>query len=120
MPFRRGRGVIVGALKLSGTSRGEPVPGLHEHGGDKVVEQFAPKAKRVLAKRPTTEKQRAAFRKLAIASDPRVDDYVRQNRGRFKTLKVRKSVSFPERPFMAPALQKALPKLPAMWSGSVR
>jgi hypothetical protein len=121
VPMRGGRGVIVGALKLSGVSRGEPVPGLHEHGGDKTIEVIDPAAKkRVIAKQPTTEGQRKAFHKLARAKDPRVELYLRQNRAKLEALRKRKSVSFPERPFMAPALQKALPKLPAMWSGSVR
>ena len=121
VPFRRGKGVIVGAQKLSGTSRGEPVPGLHEHGGDKTIEVIDPAAKkRVLAKRPTSEAQRKAFRKLALAKDSRVQRYTADRKAKVKALRKSKSISFPERPFMAPALQKSLPKLPKMWSGSVR
>lgn len=116
-PIRRifsvpsGGGVIVGAVKLSSRSS-EAVPGLHEHGGSRsAYELLEPERNR-----PTTAGQRAAFRKLVLAGDSRVTAYLRQNKR--KPRKIR--VSYPPRPFMAPALEKALPKLPEMWQGAIR
>lgn len=121
VPYGRRGGVIVGAVKLSGTSRGEPVPGLHEHGGAKTIEVFYGEGQKVvITKRPSTERQRQAFRALAKSSDSRVQPYLRQERARTELAKRRKAVTFPKRPFMGPALERSLPKLPKMWAGAIR
>lgn len=121
VPYGRKGGVIVGAVKLSGMSRGEPVPGLHEHGGVKTTEVFYGEGQKVvIAKRPSTERQRQAFRALAKSSDSRVQPYLRQERARTELAKRRKAVTFPKRPFMGPALERSLPKLPKMWAGAIR
>ncbi len=67
-----------------------PVPGLLEHGG-KAVRRVFPKAR---GRKPKSTKV------------PR------------KTIK--KVVTYPERPTMTPALEKAQPSLPSLWAGSVK
>lgn len=121
VPYGRKGGVIVGAVKLSGTSRGEPVPGLHEHGGTKTEEVFYGEGQKVvILKRPSTERQRKAFRALAQAGDSRVQPYLRQSRASTEIAKRRKAVTYEARPFMGPALERSLPKLPKMWAGAIR
>lgn len=121
VPYGRRGGVIVGAVKLSSKSRGEPVPGLHEHGGDKTVEFIDPKEKKlVMLRRPTTEAQRKSFRKLAVARDSRAEPHLRKNRAKLESLRKKTRAHYEARPFMGPALERSLPKLPKMWAGAIR
>jgi len=128
VPYGRKGGVIVGAVKLRGKSRGAPVPGLHEHGLDAVIDVLDRRPGRDdkgrytsrIAKRPTTEAQRRAFRAMALASDRRVAEYNARRRMKIEAMKERKRVNFPKRPFMGPALERSLPRLPKMWAGSIR
>jgi hypothetical protein len=114
VPYGRRGGVIVGAVKLSSKSRGEPVPSKLEYGGTVRVLELK-KIKRY-STRPTTAKQRAAFRLLAQMSDPRVVAYFRQNRDETYEETDRRIAA---RPFMGPALERSLPKLPKMWEGTI-
>lgn len=81
--------VIVGMIGFGGSN---PVPGLQEHGGT--------------AMRWVSDKL----------------DGGRDKRGRFtkhKRTRSRRNINYPERPFMVPALGKAVPRLPLLWSSSV-
>lgn len=52
----------------------------------------------------------------------REDNQRRSTKGRFRKkrrLPVRKTVKYQKRPFMAPALEKARPRLPALWKDSL-
>lgn len=91
VPDRFGASVVVGALGFGKGS--EPTPGVHELG------------------------LRAQRRVLVPA-----DTQGRSRRGRFqRKKKVLKTVQvdFPERPFMAPALEKVQQKLPQLWKNSL-
>jgi len=90
VPEKLGTSVVVWMVGF--TSKAQPVPGLHEHGGR--------------ARRTVYEKRRQRSK----------------TSGRFiksKGFPVTKSVSYPERPFMFPALQKQRKNLPKLWKGSL-
>lgn len=82
--------VVVGMVGF--TTKGNPVPGLQEHGGT--------------ASRWVFEKQKRGRNKKG-----------RYTKGRNK--RVKKTVRYPKRPFMEPALDKTKNKLPGLWSGSL-
>lgn len=84
--------VVVGMVGFA--SKGTPVPGLQEHGGTA---------------------SRWVFEKKQDKGD-------RNRKGHFKKARnkrVKKSVRYPKRPFMEPALEKTQDKLPGLWSGSL-
>lgn len=87
---RMGVGQIIGMVGFGGT--GMPVPGIQEHGG--LVRR------RVFVKGPQRRTKKGQF-------------------GRRKNIPVTKTVRYPKRPFMEPALMKAKSQLPRFWEGSV-
>ena len=89
VPEQLGSSVIVGMVGFGGS--GEPVPGLHEHGGS---------AKRSVMVWKTRHKR-----------DGR--------RGPVLEF-VRKTVRYPKRPFMLPALEKGKAKMPQLWRNAVK
>lgn len=95
---------IVGMVGF-GTKGGEPVPGTHEHG---LVRQ-------VIIRDPT-KRRKANKRQAATARRMFLEGVLKPPERTFQ-LQPRK---YPERPFMVPALQKAAPKLPALWANSLR
>lgn len=91
VPNRLGTSAVVGMIGFGGSN---PVPGLMEHGGTGRRRVFV-----------TTNKQR------------------RTKKGRFgKKLRkpMIKTVRYPERPFMFPALMKAKDRMPQLWKGSLK
>lgn len=86
--------VMVGMV---GFRRSNPVPGVHEHGMQ---------AQRIVAVAPGQGGQ-GAFHTIFVPG-------VGFRRFRF----AKKTVRYPERPFMAPALEKAVPTLPMLWQDS--
>lgn len=76
---------------------GPPVPGLQEHGGNATRGVF-----RVVGRRQL----RRNFR------NPR--------QGGLITRRVCETVHYPERPFMQPALERTIPRLPEFWANSLR
>lgn len=91
---------IVGIVGFGNAVGGQPIPGLHEHGGtvgNKLVlertEEF---------KHKSTRKTHGKFAAKVV-----------------KTKLVRKTVTYPARPVMRPALRKAIPKLPELWENSI-
>lgn len=89
---------VVGTEKLPRTD-GTPVPGLHEHGGTKVITVRA-SAKRAGGKRGfASEAQRRGFYEMIKRQ--------RKSAARKPLRTKRMSVRFPRRPFMRPALFKA-------------
>jgi hypothetical protein len=101
---------VVGSV---GFGRRPPVPGIHEHGGTaRVKTRITIVKKRVRTGRKATRKQKAALKKMT------------QQRKFFgatqaKTRTKMTFVTYPQRPFMQPALARISPKLPELWAGSV-
>lgn len=89
VPDAMGTSTVVGMV---GFGSSNPVPGLHEHGGTAT--------RRVYTKVRQHRTKRGRFGK-----------------NRYKPM--RKVVSYPKRPFMQPALDKAKTKLPPLWDGSL-
>lgn len=92
VPQRLDTSVIVGMVGFTKRAAGEPVPGLHEHGG---------------------RARRRVFRKGSEQRDAK---------GRFlrrKRFAEQAVVRYEPRPFMQPALEKARPRLPKLWEGSL-
>ena len=85
------RFATVGMVGFGGAN---PTPALHEHGGTAKRTLFIPKSTQS-----------------------------RTEKGRFKRIRRRKvirTVRYPKRPFMFPALTKATPMFPQFWRNSIR
>ena len=92
-----GRFAIVGPVSLSGGSTVQmPVPALHEFGG--VVPRYV-------------------FTKVS-KTRPKGFKGTKSPTARYR--KVRRSVRYPKRPFMKPALQRVAPMLSTLWKNSIR
>lgn len=93
VPDKMGTSEVVGMVGFGAASGGVmPVPGLHEHGGTAV---------------------RRVFEKVGQR---------RTKKGRFGRIirkPVRKTVKYPPRPFMFPALLKARHAMPGLWKDSL-
>lgn len=90
LPNKQGTSEIVGMVGFGGS--GTPVPGLHEQGG-------------------------TAVRRVFIKAGQR-----RTKRGRFGRIirkPVRKTVRYPKRAFMKPALLKVRSQMPHLWKNSL-
>jgi len=113
IPGRLGASVLVGMVGFG--QRGEPPPGLMEHGG---------KATRKVNIR---EKGRVGRNKLGRfisvrAKRRKAEAYkrlVKEGRIRESHPASVQAVRYPSRPFMQPALMKAKPRLPRLWRGSL-
>lgn len=103
---------VVGP-KILGT-QSKPAPSIHEHGGTKTVVN-----KRVRkTRRKVTSAQRKAYRKK-VRSGAIVTDYKKlQKQNRVQV--TQKSVTYPKRPFMNPALQKMIPIIAQNFRNSVK
>lgn len=96
-PTLLGTGQIIGMVGFGNNRLGElPPPGLHELGG---------RARRSII-------------------NPRRGQQPRDSRGRYKRRmipsRIMRTVRYPKRPFMVPAVRKARSRLPAFWRDSVR
>lgn len=98
--------VVVGPEALPGSKN--PVPEMHEYGGQYVVRKrvIKPKVKR----KPATPKQLAALELL------RRNGMLKKQSSTYVNVTAR----YPARPFMGPALEKETPKLVGVWADSVK
>jgi hypothetical protein len=98
--------VTVGMVGYGGK---DPVPGLHEHGetATRIVikkrKRKRPKGTRVSPQRLKRIREKYALMVAAQAAEGQ-----------------KKTVRYPQRPFMAPALDKAKSRLPDLWENSLR
>lgn len=118
--------VFVGPVKLNlgGSSAWTPVPGLHEHGGAQRIQEWrfneADLAKKWKgwAKYKSTAKFSNEWRRR----DLRWREASRKRRkNTLSDLGVEtrvRTANYPARPFMGPALEKELPKLPSLFGRS--
>lgn len=87
--------VFVGMIGFGGSAN--PVPGLHEHGGNASRSVFGTVGRRIIKRNFSTPRQ-----------------------GGLVTKRVRKIVHYPERQFMEPAMIRAIPRMPAYWKNSLK
>lgn len=110
LPNQFGTSVIVGMVGF--TKRGEPVPGLHEHGGTVT--------RRVFLRQSPDKKGHRRSGRVSEARLKRIrENYARRGQTHQRDT-IEKRVQYPERSFMQPALEKAKSKLPELWKGSVK
>lgn len=115
MPDRLGTSEVVGMVGFG--RRGEPVPGLHEHGGTAVrtvFSQIAPRRKKT--RRDARGRFLSAKRKLTEAQLAKIRE--REARQGMSDRK-QKSVTYEPRPFMFPALKKGRSQYPQYWRGAL-
>lgn len=99
VPINFGTAAVIGAVGFGQDLR--PVPGRHEHG--RTVSIAVPQRRTTRTAR--SKKQSKAARKHFLS-------------GRIKSKplpRIRKTVKYPERPFMKPALKKELVNMPYHW-----
>lgn len=86
--------VIIGMVKLGGMNdQGNPIPGLQEHGG-------------------------WARRRVRVLKPPRRNKRGQMTRQRYEF--VEKTVRYPARPFMGPALEKTKHRYPELWRNALK
>lgn len=105
--------VIVGLVKFPnlGNEQTEPAPGIHEHGlrVTKKIRIYQPRKKgRRITNKAHAKRVRRMFKEGRIKQKPR------QFREVYKTF------TYPERPFMRPALRRSLPYIARFWRNSYR
>lgn len=91
VPDPLGAKTTVGVLGFGGA--GEPTPGVHELGLQATRWVLVPEDRQRRSIRGRFRRKRKVFKRMVV--------------------------QYPKRPFMAPALEKAEPKLPEMWKGSL-
>lgn len=97
VPNRLGTSAVVGMIGFGGSN---PVPGLMEHGGTARRRVFQ---ETKVFKHKHTRKSSGKYAKHSIRRKPMI-----------------KTVRYPERPFMFPALMKAKDRMPQLWKGSLK
>jgi len=111
VPMRAGTSAIVGMVGFGGGGELQP-PELHEHGGQVV---------RLVRKEGGFKHKhsRKTHGKYAKKNSAGVWKTV-GGKPKFIPLKERRSVVYPARPFMQPALEKAHDKFPHLWRGALK
>jgi hypothetical protein len=98
--------VVIGPVKINGSSGLDPtttIPGLHERGESASIREF-----RVVSLRGQPPAwRRATRRRVRLRPGERLEQR-------------RRSVKYPARPFMQPALEKIKPRLPKLFANSIK